>query len=296
MDNLSLMWEIMGPDITDIVFGVGSWFWVNVIIYSAIKVSFLHYLPKMDPNILKMSGLKTQQKRVAEPMGGRTTCIKIECLAAPPTSGSGEPESLVVDDLRVMKDEPSEIVGTSKVTLIGIFGTAPARLKLVVSMLEDYKLIHGEFSGLLFPVDANKLLWELGKIIRKKTLDYFIWVTHYINGYMEHSIELLAKARKYKIDAKMLKDTRDKAIKEAEKAFMRADATERRVKDINEALRGAATSFRLFAKHLGWLGENKKSFEEALQSAKDCQKAMEEKANEEKLAMGLEEVAPREAQ
>ncbi|KAG1366980.1 hypothetical protein COCNU_13G007700 [Cocos nucifera] len=45
MDNLSLMWEIMGPDITGIMFGVGWWFWVNTVICSTVKVSFLHYLP-----------------------------------------------------------------------------------------------------------------------------------------------------------------------------------------------------------------------------------------------------------
>ncbi|KAG1366978.1 hypothetical protein COCNU_13G007680 [Cocos nucifera] len=48
-----------------------------------------------------------------------------------------------------------------------------------------------------------------------------------------------------------------------------------------------ATSFKLFTKHLGWLGKNKKSLEEALQFMKDYQKMMEEKAIDEKLAMGL---------
>nr|XP_029117516.1 uncharacterized protein LOC105034630 isoform X2 [Elaeis guineensis] len=45
MDNLSLMWEIMGPGIAGAVFGAGWWFWVDAVVCSAVKVSFLHYLP-----------------------------------------------------------------------------------------------------------------------------------------------------------------------------------------------------------------------------------------------------------
>ncbi|KAG1366977.1 hypothetical protein COCNU_13G007670 [Cocos nucifera] len=206
MDNMLLMWEIMGPNIAGTVFGAGWWFWVDAVTFSAIKVSFFHYL----------SGTPTTRSshRLLKPL----LFLIFPCS---------------------LEDEPAEIVGTSKVTSIGISGTASIGLKLEASMLEDYKLTHDTFSGLLFPTNANKLLREPGKIIRKKTLDYFIWVTHYINGYMEHSVELYTKAKKYKIDAEMLKGTRDKAIKVAEKAFMRANATERRVEDIEAALRGA---------------------------------------------------------
>ncbi|KAG1331065.1 hypothetical protein COCNU_02G010330 [Cocos nucifera] len=50
----------------------------------------------------------------------------------------------------------------------------------------------------------------------------------------------------------------------------------------------ATSYFRLFIEHIEWLGENKKSLEEGLQSTKDCLKAVEEKtAKEEKIAMGL---------
>ncbi|XP_020112167.1 transmembrane protein 50 homolog [Ananas comosus] len=44
-NNLSLMWEIMGPGIAGAVFGAGWWFWVDAVVCSAVKVSFLHYLP-----------------------------------------------------------------------------------------------------------------------------------------------------------------------------------------------------------------------------------------------------------
>ncbi|KAG1334175.1 dihydropyrimidine dehydrogenase (NADP(+)), chloroplastic [Cocos nucifera] len=59
---------------------------------------------------------------------------------------------------------------------------------------------------------------------------------HYLNGYMEHSLELLMESRKYKVDAETLKETRDKAIKKAGEASMRADATVRRAKDVEIAL------------------------------------------------------------
>ncbi|WOL20036.1 transmembrane protein 50A [Canna indica] len=45
MDNLGLIWEIMGPGIAGAVFGAGWWFWVDAVVCSAVKVSFLHYLP-----------------------------------------------------------------------------------------------------------------------------------------------------------------------------------------------------------------------------------------------------------
>ncbi|KAG1327769.1 hypothetical protein COCNU_01G017030 [Cocos nucifera] len=50
----------------------------------------------------------------------------------------------------------------------------------------------------------------------------------------------------------------------------------------------AASYFRLFIEHIEWLDENKKSLEEALQSMRDCQKVVKEKAaKEKKLATGL---------
>ncbi|KAG1337733.1 hypothetical protein COCNU_04G000390 [Cocos nucifera] len=50
----------------------------------------------------------------------------------------------------------------------------------------------------------------------------------------------------------------------------------------------SAFFFRLYAEHIGWLAKNKKSLEEALQSMKDYQKAVEEKvAKEEKASKGL---------
>ena len=50
MDNLGLMWEIMGPGIAGAVFGAGWWFWVDAVVCSAVKISFLHYLPGEPPS------------------------------------------------------------------------------------------------------------------------------------------------------------------------------------------------------------------------------------------------------
>lgn len=44
-NNCSLMWEIMGPGVAGAVFGAGWWFWVDAVVCSSVKVSFLHYLP-----------------------------------------------------------------------------------------------------------------------------------------------------------------------------------------------------------------------------------------------------------
>ncbi|EHA8586728.1 hypothetical protein COCNU_scaffold000827G000010 [Cocos nucifera] len=103
----------------------------------------------------------------------------------------------------------------------------PANLKLEASALEDYKLVHEMFTGMLLLADANKLLSEPHKL------------DHYLNGYMEHSLELSVESKKYKVDAKTLKEMRDKVIKEASEASIRAAAAARRAEDVEAALRGA---------------------------------------------------------
>ncbi|KAJ6819696.1 transmembrane protein 50A [Iris pallida] len=44
-NNCSLMWDIFGPGVAGAVFGAGWWFWVDAVVCSSVKVSFLHYLP-----------------------------------------------------------------------------------------------------------------------------------------------------------------------------------------------------------------------------------------------------------
>lgn len=44
-NNCSLMWKIMGPGVAGAVFGSGWWFWVDAVVCSSVKISFLHYLP-----------------------------------------------------------------------------------------------------------------------------------------------------------------------------------------------------------------------------------------------------------
>jgi hypothetical protein len=45
MENLRLLWGIMGPGVAGAVFGAGWWFWVDAVVCSSVQVSFLHYLP-----------------------------------------------------------------------------------------------------------------------------------------------------------------------------------------------------------------------------------------------------------
>ncbi|KAG1359732.1 hypothetical protein COCNU_08G011780 [Cocos nucifera] len=136
---------------------------------------------------------------------------------------------LKMKTLRKRVDEPAEVIGSSETTLI--------ELKLKAFALENYKPTSKAFFEVLYLANANKLLCEPHKIIRQKVLDYFIRLAYYMNGYMEHFVELLAEARKHKIDAKMLKIGKDKAMKEIEEASMRVDVVERRAKDAKAVLR-----------------------------------------------------------
>ncbi|CAA2933854.1 transmembrane 50 homolog [Olea europaea subsp. europaea] len=44
MDIVEL-WVIFGPGVAGAVFGAGWWFWVDAVVCSSVKVSFVHYLP-----------------------------------------------------------------------------------------------------------------------------------------------------------------------------------------------------------------------------------------------------------
>ncbi|XP_078165876.1 transmembrane 50A-like protein [Carex rostrata] len=44
-NNFSILWGIAGPGISGAVFGAGWWFWVDAVVCSSVKISFLHYLP-----------------------------------------------------------------------------------------------------------------------------------------------------------------------------------------------------------------------------------------------------------
>ncbi|KAL2520067.1 hypothetical protein Fot_23990 [Forsythia ovata] len=43
--DLGEFWAIFGPGFSGAVFGAGWWFWVDAVVCSSVKVSFLHYLP-----------------------------------------------------------------------------------------------------------------------------------------------------------------------------------------------------------------------------------------------------------
>ncbi|EHA8588172.1 hypothetical protein COCNU_scaffold004299G000020 [Cocos nucifera] len=94
-----------------------------------------------------------------------------------------------------------------------------------------------DFRIVRVPPDSGSSAFEED---RRKQMDrVFSELIHYINGYMEQSIEHSAEALKHKTNTEMLKGMRDKTIKEAEKAFTRADATKKITEDTEIALRGA---------------------------------------------------------
>lgn len=39
------IWAIFGPGLAGAVFGAGWWIWVDAVVCSSVKISFLHYLP-----------------------------------------------------------------------------------------------------------------------------------------------------------------------------------------------------------------------------------------------------------
>jgi hypothetical protein len=45
MENLAMLWGIIGPGVAGALFGAGWWFWVDAVVCSAAAVPFLHYLP-----------------------------------------------------------------------------------------------------------------------------------------------------------------------------------------------------------------------------------------------------------
>ena len=60
---------------------------------------------------------------------------------------------------------------------VGAFGIVPASLKLEASALENYKLAHKLFIGMLLPTDGNKLLASSHDAIRKRVMECFIQVS-----------------------------------------------------------------------------------------------------------------------
>lgn len=43
--DLMELWAIFGPGVAGAVFGAGWWFWIDAVVCSSVKVSFVHYLP-----------------------------------------------------------------------------------------------------------------------------------------------------------------------------------------------------------------------------------------------------------
>ncbi|GLJ13745.1 hypothetical protein SUGI_0219390 [Cryptomeria japonica] len=43
--ELAELWAMFGPGLSGAVFGAGWWIWVDAVVCSSSKVSFLHYLP-----------------------------------------------------------------------------------------------------------------------------------------------------------------------------------------------------------------------------------------------------------
>ena len=43
--DLPEVWAVFGHGVAGAVFGAGWWFWIDAVVCSSVKVSFVHYLP-----------------------------------------------------------------------------------------------------------------------------------------------------------------------------------------------------------------------------------------------------------
>ena len=179
---------------------------------SVLYINLIILVVEMEPSPSKKLEKKIRRERATEPVGGRSTRIRIRSPLVLPTSRS-EPKSLRVEDFRIMrvqsssafastsngdqrsqadrvpKDLEEVILSLPTPQLIdsslkevsakaaGASETALAGLKLEVSALEDYKLAHELFTGMLFPADTSKLLAELCRKVRKAAVESFIWIS-----------------------------------------------------------------------------------------------------------------------
>ncbi|KAG1370044.1 hypothetical protein COCNU_15G004100 [Cocos nucifera] len=226
-------------------------------------------LEGMDPSLLKVLGPKILRKRKVETTDGKSAHARIEPLPTPLTFETEESEPQAIDNFQIVwvhcnssslvleegQRSPIEYLFSEAILSLPApdvsdlfpneesieaartFEMAPARVQLRASILEDYGLACKVFSNFLYPADAAKLLIEPLKTKRQKALDYFIRLAHYLNGFMECSIDLSAKASKHKMDVEMLKIARDRALREVDETSARADDAERRAQDAEAALR-----------------------------------------------------------
>ncbi|KAG1327629.1 putative ankycorbin-like [Cocos nucifera] len=106
--------------------------------------------------------------------------------------------------------------------------TAAAGMGLHDSILKNYRLASEAFSNILHPIDATKLLIELLKIRRPKVMDYFLWLAHYLNGFMEHTFKRSSEVMRYRPKDEMLKVAEDRASEGAKEASIEAEVAEKR--------------------------------------------------------------------
>ncbi|KAK9111778.1 hypothetical protein Scep_019297 [Stephania cephalantha] len=62
--DLGELWAIFGPGVSGAVFGAGWWFWVDAVVCSAVKVSFVHYLPARGNRFYRFDSQSFERNRV----------------------------------------------------------------------------------------------------------------------------------------------------------------------------------------------------------------------------------------
>nr|XP_010907555.1 ankycorbin-like [Elaeis guineensis] len=146
-----------------------------------------------------------------------------------PSSSSAQPASPIVGP--PSDEATAEAVSVSRAT--------SATLRLKASALRDTRLASELLSRMLLLADANELLNISRKEMRKVAVNYLIWLTYYLNGYIESSHELMKEKKKFELEAGMLKGTKEKVEREAGEASIRVDTIDKRVEDAKAILRRA---------------------------------------------------------
>ncbi|EHA8589782.1 hypothetical protein COCNU_scaffold012362G000010 [Cocos nucifera] len=141
-----------------------------------------------------------------------------------------------IETLRITSTDTSKAVLDEPLVfeVIGTYGTAPVGDDYQGSALDDYDLESKAFSNFFYLIDASKLLIEPLRMKRQKALDYFIRLAHYLNGFIENSVDLSDKAIRFEVESIILKRTKDQLSKAIGEASDRAEAAERKAKDAEE--------------------------------------------------------------
>ncbi|KAG1347996.1 hypothetical protein COCNU_06G018250 [Cocos nucifera] len=201
---------------------------------------------------LKALGPKVLQKRKADATRGRSIHPRVELLPVLPAIEIEGSDPHNIEDLQIEPTNGEETAGTTangapfiegaevsetvlggtpktmlgKESVAETSGTTSIRVEVQAFALDDYSLACEAFTNFLYLADASKLLVEPLKM-RRKALDCFIRLAHYLNEFMENIADLSSKAASFEVEVAILKKAKDQLSKAVGEGSNRAKATEK---------------------------------------------------------------------